>query len=108
MSWGHRRWLGMLKNTRCFYSNIFEEGERTKEKGDSPSSKESYPILETGTAYELTHNARGRYFFVTDRQEVMDELQQAVGLRILWAILCNGREDELGMGTEHGKLNVEG
>ena len=65
-------------------------------------------IFEATAAYELTHDARGRYFFVADGQEEVDELQQAMGLRILWTILGNAGEYNLRMGTQHGKLNVEG
>ena len=38
----------------------------------------------------------------------MEELQQAVGIGVLRTVLGHGGEDDLGMGAEDGKLDVEG
>ena len=46
-------------------------------------------IFKATAAYELTHDARWRYFFVADGQEEVDELQQAMGLGIFGTILRN-------------------
>ena len=54
-------------------------------------------VAEAAAAHELAHDAGGRYFFVADGYEVADELQQAVGLGILGAVLRYRGEYELGM-----------
>ena len=57
---------------------------------------------------ELAHDAGVGDVFVADGEEVVEELQQAVGIGVLRTVLGHGGEDDLGMGAEDGKLDVEG
>ena len=54
-------------------------------------------IFKATAAYEFTHDARGRYFFVANGQEEVDEFQQTMGLRILRTILRNAGKNDFGM-----------
>ena len=65
-------------------------------------------IFEATAAYELTHDARGRYFFVADGQEKVYEFQQAMGLRVLRTVLGNAGKNNLCMGAQYGELDIEG
>ena len=65
-------------------------------------------VLEAAAADKLAHDAGGRYLLVADGEEVVDELQQPVGLAVLRTVLGNRCQDDLGMGPQHGELDVEG
>jgi hypothetical protein len=64
-------------------------------------------ILEARASQELTHDAGGWYLFVADGQEEVDELQQSVGLTVFWTVLGNTGEDNLRMGAQYGKLDIQ-
>ena len=50
-------------------------------------------ILEAGASQELTHDAGGWNLLVVDGDEVVDELQEAMRLAVLGAVLGHRRED---------------
>lgn len=48
-----------------------------------------HSILKAAAAYELTHDAGGWDLLVADGNEIAQELEQAMGLGILWAVFGN-------------------
>ena len=64
-------------------------------------------IFKARASEEFSHDAGGRNFLVITRDEVVDELKQAMRLRIFWAILWHCREDKLGIRSQYGKLDIK-
>ena len=58
--------------------------------GTSRSTNGNLPsVFETTATNELTHDAGGRNLLIADGNEIAQELEQAMGLGILWAVFGN-------------------
>ena len=65
-------------------------------------------VLEAAAADELAHDGGWWNLLVADGQEVMDELQQAVGFCVFRTVLGYAGEYQFGVDAQHGELDVQG
>ena len=65
-------------------------------------------VLEAGAADEFAHDGGRGNLLVADGQEEAQELQQTMGLGVFLTVLGHRGEDELCMGPQHGKFDVQG